>query len=683
MATVKFNRPEGIRLPKVTQDYLRDGAAEGERNSSLFDAACQMRDAKIEVEQSGSQLLDRALSDGLSEIEATETINSAYSRAPRTPINKSTKSSKTIKPSATALPANIEAQALPKPIALASHAAIEQLKAWFKPCEFVSIDIGRESDSSKPKLGAGRTETREEWIEILSDNEKYKDAFFNDASGVFVRVNPMRQGGSKAEDVADFRSTLIEFDKIPKDQQYAVVLKSGLPIRTLVDSGGKSLHAVIAIDASNADQYKKRVEEVNALFANYGADSTPDAGRYSRLAGFYRPAYKDAPAGQQTLLSIAPNGITSWSEWEAKNSEIIDATGRPYPKIESLTSFCERLIITPPEVIKGVLHRGCKLVLGSTSKAGKTWVIKDLAISAANGLDWMGFLSCEKSKVLYVNFELKDWATQTRWKTLLKKKNEIHSSNRPCTTENLDVWNLRGYASDVESMAKVIIAGAANTKYDLIIVDPVYKLLGGLNENDAGDMTQFMNGVEQISEATDAAIAIVAHFPKGNANAKKAIDRISGSGVFARDPDAILTMTEVEPPQPDSNSEDPEAFDVYLQALKDADNHFNIEFELRNLQGRRAQEVKWGFPFMSLSGREAKIKGAKRSGRPPEDSDPKVKELQSMLPATLDELKKRLGVSERTVMTRVKEARKLGLVDEELIDGKYCAVEPTATAENA
>src|SRR3954470_23651854 len=36
------------------------------------------------------------------------------------------------------------------------------------------------------------------------------------------------------------------------------------------------------------------------------------------------------------------------------------------------------------------------------------------------------------------------------------------------------------------------------------------------------------------------------HFAKGNAAAKETIDRISGSGVFARDPDSLITFTKHE-----------------------------------------------------------------------------------------------------------------------------------------
>lgn len=39
-------------------------------------------------------------------------------------------------------------------------------------------------------------------------------------------------------------------------------------------------------------------------------------------------------------------------------------------------------------------------------------------------------------------------------------------------------------------------------------------------------------------------VIFVAHFAKGNSNKKEVIDRISGSGVFARDPDTIMMMTE-------------------------------------------------------------------------------------------------------------------------------------------
>jgi hypothetical protein len=52
-----------------------------------------------------------------------------------------------------------------------------------------------------------------------------------------------------------------------------------------------------------------------------------------------------------------------------------------------------------------------------------------------------------------------------------------------------------------------------------------------------------LNQLEKIAVKTTAAVAFAAHYSKGNQSLKESIDRIGGSGVFARDPDSILTMT--------------------------------------------------------------------------------------------------------------------------------------------
>src|SRR5689334_1020911 len=59
----------------------------------------------------------------------------------------------------------------------------------------------------------------------------------------------------------------------------------------------------------------------------------------------------------------------------------------------------------PDEVIKGVLHKGCKGVLGGSSKSFKTWSLLDLGLSVASGTKWWG-VETTQGKVLYVNFEI-------------------------------------------------------------------------------------------------------------------------------------------------------------------------------------------------------------------------------------------------------------------------------------
>jgi hypothetical protein len=39
--------------------------------------------------------------------------------------------------------------------------------------------------------------------------------------------------------------------------------------------------------------------------------------------------------------------------------------------------------LPPPEIIEGVLHQGCEMILGGTPKSNKSWCLLDLAISVA------------------------------------------------------------------------------------------------------------------------------------------------------------------------------------------------------------------------------------------------------------------------------------------------------------
>src|SRR5208337_2754717 len=75
---------------------------------------------------------------------------------------------------------------------------------------------------------------------------------------------------------------------------------------------------------------------------------------------------------------------------------------------------------------------------------------------------------------------------------------------------------------------------------------PIYKLMAGRSENMAGGVGALVQQIDRLVEKTGAAVVYAHHYTKGNAAKKKTIDRMSGSGVFARDADTIITLTEHE-----------------------------------------------------------------------------------------------------------------------------------------
>jgi len=273
------------------------------------------------------------------------------------------------------------------------------------------------------------------------------------------------------------------------------------------------------------------------------------------------------------LLSIIKNPSTPWPA----KAEAIQRFARvyapsspeskPLPGIVDAAEFQVEPLDRPPELVKGLLHQGEKLAIGGGSKSFKTFALLDLSLSIAYGLDWLG-MPTEPGRVCYCNFELPAWSMQRRLQAICKARGIEPEPNR------MAVWNLRGHAAAYDKIIPVLIEQLAGGGYSLIVLDPVYKLLGASDENSARDITALLNAVEALNEATSASVAFGSHFSKGNQSAKDSIDRISGSGVFARDPDSILTLTK----------------------LKEEET-FAVEFTLRNFPPMQKFGIRWQYPL--------------------------------------------------------------------------------------
>lgn len=114
----------------------------------------------------------------------------------------------------------------------------------------------------------------------------------------------------------------------------------------------------------------------------------------------------------------------------------------------------------------------------------------------------------------------------------------------PDSLKNIDIWNLRGSAVPMDKLAPKLIRRAAKKNYIAVIIDPIYKVITG-DENSADQMAKFCNQFDLICAQLGCAVIYCHHHSKGAQGQKASMDRASGSGVFARDPDALLDMIEL------------------------------------------------------------------------------------------------------------------------------------------
>lgn len=258
------------------------------------------------------------------------------------------------------------------------------------------------------------------------------------------------------------------------------------------------------------------------------------------------------------------------SEYLPVAEEAPGAEARSMPKIDNAEALlADETVTLPPELIQGVLHQGLKAVIGGSSKAAKTWTLLDVAVAVATGGTWLGH-PCRQGKVLYVNFEIPRAFVRKRLQAIRDKK-------RVVSVQDLDVWTLRGHAADLESLVEQIVAEARKGGYVLIIIDPIYKCYGGRDENKASDIALLCNEMERIAVQTGAALLYAAHYSKGNQAGKETLDRISGSGVFTRDADTIISFTK--------HAEE---------------NCYTVEMVLRNLPQPEPFVAEWRYPAMEL-----------------------------------------------------------------------------------
>ena len=349
--------------------------------------------------------------------------------------------------------------------------------------------------------------------------------------GAWIRFNPLDGKGITNENVVDYRYSLVESDSMSIEQQYEVLKKLELPIAVLVHSGGKSLHAIVKVDAQNYPQYQERVDYLYKIVEKNGLKidrQNKNPSRLTRLPGFERN-------GKKQYIVDRNIGQANWDEWK----EYIEDLNDNLPEMENMAGLFDKPIELAPELIGGVLRQGHKMLIAGPSKAGKSFALIELAISIAEGWPWFGFPINHSGRVLYVNLELDDRSASKRFVDIYNQLGRGHQN-----VKNIDVWNLRGKTSPMDKLTPKLIRRAAKQNYTAVIIDPIYKVLTG-DENNAHDMSIFVNQFDRIATELNCSVIYAHHHSKGAQGGKNSMDRSSGSGVFARDPDAILDLIEL------------------------------------------------------------------------------------------------------------------------------------------
>lgn len=179
----------------------------------------------------------------------------------------------------------------------------------------------------------------------------------------YFTINPV-VGGRKNDNVTAFRNFLVEFDKMPLEEQFIFTYDIGLPYSTCVFSGGKSYHFIISL-ADDLEDIKAYQRLKDRIFKAVGKDKLDSAnGNPSRLSR--RPgAWRLEKRASQELVSVGKaiefDALDDWLNSRGATNEQRGYVKRP--KVEASAD-------TPDWLLDEFLSPKTKFFLENGAEAG-------------------------------------------------------------------------------------------------------------------------------------------------------------------------------------------------------------------------------------------------------------------------------------------------------------------------
>ena len=322
------------------------------------------------------------------------------------------------------------------------------------------------------------------------------------AEGVYVRINPFKPNlySGSDNDVSAYRHVLVEFDDKPKAEQEQLLRDSGLPISVLIDSGGKSIHGWVRVDAPSRKEWDARRDLIYSSIP--GIDpKNKNPSRFSRLPGAWR--------GESQQKLLATNlGANSWEDW---------LTARETDEDQSTIVTVKDLINFDPEkdpdnlIGKRWLTRGSSMIVSGGTGIGKSSLMMQIVIRWCLGLDFFGIKPVKPLKIGVIQAENDKGDLAEAFRGVVKGLN-MGVSDIAILQENLH------FRTEAVRTGDQFLAYARRfihkSKLDVIVADPLFSYFGG-DLSDQGEVSVFLrNKLQPILHETKVAWIWMHHVSK-------------------------------------------------------------------------------------------------------------------------------------------------------------------------
>lgn len=383
------------------------------------------------------------------------------------------------------------------------------LRHCFREGEGVRIVHPDLNEQGKEVPDQGLCFSREFWLEKLdSRNGKVNDpgGFLTkpDNPGIYIGINPLKEGETLDKHVTDYRHALLEFDELDIKKQWELCRDSEIPIAALIHSGKRSLHAWVKVDAKDRKEYDERVAAIYEYFADHNPDTkNKNPGRLSRMPNCVRMD------SRQKLLAL-DLGKASFSEWLADIE--LDDIGDPLD-IEQLLTFNPKA--DPNQLIgeRRWICKGATCVWIGPSGVGKSTLTMQAAITWALGRSFFGMAPKKPLRSLIIQAENDEGDIAEMVQGVLTGMG-IDLFDDEIDLIKSNVLPIQDCSHTGPKFAQIMLRLINRYQPDLVWIDPLLSFIGGDISKQEVCSEFFRKTLNPILHSTGVALMCIHHTGK-------------------------------------------------------------------------------------------------------------------------------------------------------------------------
>lgn len=292
------------------------------------------------------------------------------------------------------------------------------------------------------------------------------------------------------------------------------------------------------------------------------ADSLKAYAKSVRILDLAR--YWDAPPKSDVSDWVAAGGTA-----EAL-AGILAGTTRPRPPKSTFGAQTSGTIAKKPVVydwlVKHLIERNGIMILAGESMAGKSFMIMDMGMKIARGMDYVGH-KVRQGTVIHMAVE-DGKGTELRFKGCLKSQGISPDADVPYVVMDPFADGGTGFTLMDDDVVDRFIAECLEWKayygsLEMIIIDTLSMATEGMDENSSGEASKVLGRINRIRERTGATVAVVHHMNAGGT-------KVRGSTAIVANVPNVIELRQQMLPAPNKREDPKPALDGNGQPIRRA-----------------------------------------------------------------------------------------------------------------